>query len=92
MPWGLIERRGRQYRWGTRLLGSWKGRGTQQHAGEVEQVDRWSPRLQGGYRGRDGAKGIEETEDVTWGSQASPQVYYKYGPPADKSGSSVRPP
>ena len=34
----------------------------------------------------------EETEDVTWGSQASPQVYYKYSPSEGKSGSSVRPP
>jgi len=33
----------------------------------------------------------EETEDVTWGSQASPQVYYKYSPSEGKSGSSVRP-
>jgi len=33
-----------------------------------------------------------ETEDVTWDSQASPQVYYKYSPSEGKSGSSVRPP
>jgi len=34
----------------------------------------------------------KETKDVTWGSQTSPQVYYKYGPSEGKSGSSVRPP
>jgi len=32
-----------------------------------------------------------ETEDVTWGFQASPQVYYKYSPSEGKSGSSVGP-
>ena len=47
-------------------------------------------------QGRKGAKVRQKrqnaTEDVTWGSQVSPQVYYKYGPSEGKSGSSVRPP
>ena len=53
--------------------------------------------LQEKYRKGEGTKEIEETEeteeteDVTWGSQASPQVYYKYGPSEGKSGSSVGP-
>ena len=34
----------------------------------------------------------EETEDVTWGFLASPQVYYKYNPSEDQSGSPVIPP
>ena len=51
------------------------------------------PNLQIGYGGKGGldrTKGTKETEDVTWGSQASPQVYYKYSPSKGKSGSSVR--
>ena len=39
-----------------------------------------------------GEKTTKETEDVTWGSQSSPQGYYKYGPSEAESGSSVRPP
>jgi len=35
-------------------------------------------------------KGISATKDVTWGFQASPQVYYKYGPSEGRSESSVR--
>ena len=39
----------------------------------------------------EGRKARQKTEDVTWGSQASPQVYYKYDPSEGKSGSSVWP-
>jgi len=41
---------------------------------------------------RKGESQTERTKDVTWDSQASPQVYYKYSPSMGESGSSVRPP
>jgi len=44
-----------------------------------------------GTEGKRGKSETKETEDVTWSSQASPQVYYKYNPSEGKSGSSVRP-
>src|SRR5712671_6266429 len=48
-----------------------------------------------GYREGTEEKGkgeTRETKDVTWGSQTSPQVYYKYGPSEGKSESSAGPP
>jgi len=47
---------------------------------EEEGVDFQPTRLRREYRKENEVKGTEETKgtkDVTWGSQASPQVYYK---------------
>jgi len=70
-------------------------RGTQQHAGKENR----SIESLLDYRGNNGSRGDKrdkkaktgETKDVTWGSQTSPQVYYKYGPSEGESESSVRP-
>jgi len=57
-----------------------RGRGTQQHAGKRNELRDSSLWIAQGIQGVKGTKEIGETEDVTWGFQASPQVYYKYSP------------
>jgi len=66
------------------------GRGAA-HSNMQEKRDRSGDSFSEYWESTEGRGDESATEDVTWGFQTSPQVYYKYSPSEGESGSSVRP-